>query len=166
MVDNPPLQQRIIGWQSWRFGVTGFLYWSAHRAHWDQRTSYEPPSADCGSAKNGGDGTLLYTIQGKHVPSLRLRHLADGMEDLQLLRILEERLARCDQAGLDPMDPQWREAREAARLALGQASALVYADYSNAHRLVQAYDKDPARMLAARRSIVNAALRLNSLLDP
>ena len=160
MVDNSPLQQRIIGWQSWRFGVTGFLYWDTIRAHWDNRTEYAPPSADCGSVHNGGDGTLLYHIDGKWTPSLRLRHLADGMEDLQLVRMLEELWNENEEAGPGPDSPAWREACQAARLALGRASRLAYTDHANAARLVEAYDKDPGELMATRQDLADAIMAM------
>jgi len=165
MVDNDPQQQRIIGWQSWRFGVTGFIYWETMRAHWDGSPEYDPPSADCGSMNDGGDGTLIYLIGGKWVASLRLRHLADGMEDLQYIRLLERLLVECDEAGLDPTSTEWREARIAARRALGRASKVTYADYSNSTRLVEAYTKDPNELLSARSDIAQAIMTLEELLS-
>jgi len=165
MVDNNPLQQRIIGWQSWRLGVTGFLYWETTRAHWDKLTTYDPPSADCGSMVNGGDGTLIFNIAHQWVPSLRLRHLGDGMEDLQYLQLLERLLSECDEFGWGPTSTEWHEARMAARRALGRASKITYADYSNSTRLVEAYIKDPNELLSARSDIAQAIMTLEKLLS-
>ena len=166
MVDNPPLQQRIIGWQSWRFGVTGFLYWDTLRAMWENRTQHQPPFTDCGSTNNGGDGTLVYRIAGQYVPSLRLRHLGDGMEDLQYIQLLETLMARLDRRrGLDPASATYRRARQAAKTALGRVGHLV-SERREAYskKRVQGHTLNPEQLLSARADLTQAILQIETLM--
>ena len=168
MVDNPPLQQRIMGWQSWRFGVTGFLYWETHRAMWENRTEQRRPFTDFGDTNNGGDGTLIYRVDGgQFVPSLRLRHLGDGMEDLQYLQLLQTLMAQLDrQRGSDSASETYLRARQAAKTALGKAAHLV-SERKEAYRKqrVEGHTLDPTRLLSTRDDMARAILQVKALTD-
>ena len=84
---------------------------------WEKRTEQRRPFTDFGDTNNGGDGTLIYRVDGKFVPSLRLRHLGDGMEDLQYIGLLESMTKK--------LDRKHGQARQAAGAALRRAESLL-----------------------------------------
>ena len=81
---------RALGWLAWRYGIDGFLYWTA--THWHE---VDDPYRDPGTynetdAVGNGDGVLVYPggpigRPGMPVPSVRLLQLRDGIEDHDLL---------------------------------------------------------------------------------
>ena len=90
-LDFPVLNYRIPMWGSWRYQMTGLLYWSA--VYWervndpwlDQLTIY---------GRYNGDGSLLYPgadagIDGP-VTSIRLKNIREGMEDYEYFKILTD----------------------------------------------------------------------------
>ena len=90
-LDFPVLNYRIPTWGSWRYQMTGLLYWSVVfwgqvKDPWlDQLTIY---------GRYNGDGSLLYPgadagIAGP-VTSIRLKNVREGMEDYEYFRILED----------------------------------------------------------------------------
>lgn len=90
-LDFPVLNYRIPTWGSWRYQMTGLLYWSVVfwervRDPWiDQLTIY---------GRYNGDGSILYPgsdagIAGP-VGSIRLKNIREGMEDYEYLKILAD----------------------------------------------------------------------------
>ena len=81
---------RALGWLAWRYGIDGFLYWTA--THWQE---VEDPYRDPGTYNEtdvvgNGDGVLVYPggpigLPGTPIPSVRLFQLRDGIEDHDLL---------------------------------------------------------------------------------
>ena len=99
-VDRPPyweidfslLSYRIAPWLSYRYGITGLLYWST--CYWgnSNRNPWDNPTH--GDHWNG-EGMLFYPgteagIDGP-VASVRLKNLRDGMEDYEYFVLLKER---------------------------------------------------------------------------
>ncbi|MCW2962276.1 MAG: uncharacterized protein JWM90_2663 [Thermoleophilia bacterium] len=81
---------RALGWLAWRYGVDGFLYWSAN--HWNEVTDpwRDPATYVETDAVGNGDGVLLYPgapigQPGIPAPSVRLLQLRDGIDDHDLL---------------------------------------------------------------------------------
>lgn len=85
------IRHRILFWQQYQRDVEGFLYWNSIYCEkgnpWEtSKTWYKYESA--------GDGCLIYP--GKYmdidepVATLRLKNVADGMEDYAYLRLCEE----------------------------------------------------------------------------
>lgn len=97
VVDAPGTRARIMGWLAFAHGIRGELYWDTVQAYAPKGAPRDPwdGSSLYGFGGNG-DGTLLYPgtparIGGtSHVPieSLRLRHIRDGLEDYELLRLV------------------------------------------------------------------------------
>jgi hypothetical protein len=90
-LDFPVLNYRIPMWGSWRYQMTGLLYWSVifwERVNdpWlDQLTIY---------GRYNGDGSILYPgadaeIAGP-VTSIRLKNIREGMEDYEYFKVLED----------------------------------------------------------------------------
>lgn len=106
-LDYPALDARIIGWLSWKLGVSGFEYWSA--ASWGKNTR---PVAAIESAwiakafgEYNGDGYLLYPGPDRSIlSSIRLEALRDGLEDYEYLAILRRLVAAAKAKGGNPQE--------------------------------------------------------------
>jgi hypothetical protein len=91
-LDFPLLNYRVPMWISWRFGITGLLYWSttnwaSTRDVWTNPLTFDD--------QYNMEGSLLYPgvdagIQGL-VASIRLKEIREGLEDYEYLRLLAER---------------------------------------------------------------------------
>ena len=94
-LDFPVLNYRIPMWISWRFDITGLLYWSATNwsSTWDVWTNpltYRD--------QYNMEGALLYPgvdagVQG-FITSIRLKEIREGLEDYEYLKILAQRPVR------------------------------------------------------------------------
>jgi hypothetical protein len=93
MVDAPAIENRIMGWLSYRYRVTTELYYDTtymytHGDPWQSVYAYG----------NNGDGTLFYpgkpSVVGgtRDIPiaSLRLKMVREGREDYEYLRMLAD----------------------------------------------------------------------------
>ena len=110
-IDYPALDHRAYYWQTYALGIQGVLFWAAHYYHRGQ----DPWQNPIGLVPNAnGDGYLLYPRDEGFVPSLRLKILRDGVEDFDLLKLLEQRVA--DMTARTPQDPRLAEARSLLRL--------------------------------------------------
>lgn len=84
-------QNRATAWRSYFDGNKGFLYWSvnAFSSLYPLRGRSDLPA---------GDGILVYPGQSFStecfLPSLRLERFADGLEDYDLLKMVERRTSR------------------------------------------------------------------------
>ena len=96
-VDENGLDHRVLFWQQYRYGVSGFLYWCTN--YWiktnDPWTDVDTKTL---SYPVYGEGILVYPgekvgIDGP-VASLRLKCIRDGMEDYGLLSLAEQTLGR------------------------------------------------------------------------
>jgi Domain of unknown function (DUF4091)/Family of unknown function (DUF6067) len=94
-LDFPLLNYGIPMWVSWRFGITGLLYWSA--TNWASSSDVWTDPVTYENQYNM-EGSLLYPgtdggIQG-FIPSIRLKLIRDGLEDYEYLTILAQRRGR------------------------------------------------------------------------
>lgn len=143
MVDHSPALNRAMGVLAFRHEVEGELYFNTVEA-WNPGPRGEParPWESLWRFHGNGDGTLFYPgtperIGGKgHVPveSLRLKHLRDGLEDYEYLKLARD-LGLGVQAGqaaaslaskpyLIERDPdRWRQVRERLADQIEQAAA-------------------------------------------
>ncbi len=75
------------GVRSWGMNRHGFLYWASNP--WGGIYGYE--NGKWTVKRTNGDGGLLYpTENGKTWASIRLKHLRDGVEDYEYLRLLSQ----------------------------------------------------------------------------
>eukprot|EP01121_Diplochlamys_sp_Union-15-3_P017151 TRINITY_DN5980_c0_g1_i1.p1 TRINITY_DN5980_c0_g1~~TRINITY_DN5980_c0_g1_i1.p1 ORF type:complete len:562 (-),score=59.54 TRINITY_DN5980_c0_g1_i1:77-1762(-) len=97
MVDHTAVTNRIMSWMSYLYNMQGELYWSINWA-----SGYQNPWTDIYFANGNGDGTMTYpgtpTAVGgtSNIPiaSIRLKHIRDGLEDMEYFRLLEKKLGR------------------------------------------------------------------------
>ena len=84
--DTPPCGIRMLAVGAARFGYDGFLHWAANF------NTYKNAPADEPNSFAAGEGTYIHADgSGRPVPTVRLKTLADGMEDWTMLLMLEER---------------------------------------------------------------------------
>ena len=88
-IDMAPLNYRSPLWLSWKYDITGFLYWSS--VYWGKSKTLE--QAWMTPLYNGfwGEGTLLYPgkpagIEG-FVPSIRLKLYREAEEDYEYMTL-------------------------------------------------------------------------------
>ncbi|HWV38826.1 MAG TPA: DUF4091 domain-containing protein, partial [Vulgatibacter sp.] len=100
VIDAPGTRARIMGSLAFAHGIGGELYWDTVQAYAPKGEPRDPwDGASLFGFGGNGEGTLLYPgtpsrIGGSsHVPveSLRLRHIRDGLEDYELLRLVAAR---------------------------------------------------------------------------
>ena len=87
--------QRQLAWQQKYFGIDGYLYYAINIWQ-DGHGGWDSIPADSPSGKCWGDGQLMYNGNkyGLDVPvaSIRMYIFRDGVEDYQMLTMLEEKL--------------------------------------------------------------------------
>ena len=88
-------RHRLLFWQQYQQNLTGLLYWSS--VYWEKANPWFS-AVTWNSWEACGDGSWFYPGPGaglnEPVPSLRLKNIADGLEDYDLLRMAEERFGR------------------------------------------------------------------------
>ena len=111
-VDFPAIDPRIHFWLTYRYKLTGVLYW---------RVNCWPAGKDVAAeAHDFGDGYLYYPDEAGPIPSIRIKMVRDGAEDYELLKLLEARDPACELLRLEtwcpntmdyPLDPRELEKR-------------------------------------------------------
>ncbi len=110
-LDSPQIDPRILGWQLYQYGCTGFYYWRASQLggntqddtpeqKWPNRP-WDTATSDVASQHN--DGQLIYPgPDGKPWSSIRLENLRDGADDYDYLVILRRYVDKLKGAGAYP----------------------------------------------------------------
>ncbi len=99
-VNDEGIVSRVLFWQFYQRDIEGFLYW--HSSYYSQLGNGGDPWKSVDTFGNGiyGDGILLYTGNGiglpktTPVPSIRLKIIRDGIDDIELLYMAEELFGR------------------------------------------------------------------------
>lgn len=96
-IDNPALEHRLALWMSHTLGAQAVFIWSGYSSRfaddfWQTLTLSDQPSSFPYAGVHNGNGWLVYPAPsgGGVVPSVRLKVLRDGMEDLALLAAAQE----------------------------------------------------------------------------
>ena len=150
--DHPAVTHRIRFWMLWKHRVQGSLYWSTtywRTNPWHDAASIPPKGGFWGN----GDGYLLFPpVREKSaepvltgpIDTIRWELIREGLEDIEWLYTLEERLAATS---------RWRVlARRQAQSALRAARRLV--------PTLTDYEMDPDRLYQVRLRIGEAIERL------
>ena len=100
--EYPPLEARVLAWQTHQNGVDGFLYWAVN--HWggidsplDESDTYFPDVNTRSKFDMPGDGVLAYPGKDHILPGLRLASVRDAVEDYEWL----QEASRRDRAATD-----------------------------------------------------------------
>jgi hypothetical protein len=145
LIDNEAIEHRIAFWLAWKYKIKGMLIWAGNndwekrgidRSNWE-KTGWELPSPDMPlpypyAGVHNGNGYLIYP---GHYPSIRMKILRDGMEDLGYLKILDEAMVREKNKNLK---------KQAQQILSVSPELLVNSHYFN---------RDPSALLAERERI-------------
>ena len=137
MIDVDSVSNRVMAWMSYKYEMQGELYWGTNYADETYTAAGNSSWEQQWLAGGNGDGSLTYpgrseVIGGSSfipIASQRLKHIRDGIEDLELMYALEDRTGSRD-AGLAIVNDFIRSAYD--------------------------FDHAPGKMLAARAALVAA----------
>lgn len=87
-IDYPGLDHRLLYWQMFQQGITGFLYWEI--CYWQ----VDPWQSTLTYPGGNADGSLLYPGPQGPVDSVRWELVRDGTEDYDMLVMLKEAAAK------------------------------------------------------------------------
>ena len=92
----PSRRNRILGIQLYKFDIQGFLHWGYNFYNTGLSTAAVNPYevSDAGCSFPSGDAFSVYPYQDGAVPSLRMKVFYEGLQDLRLLRLLEQKIGR------------------------------------------------------------------------
>lgn len=98
--EYPPIEGRILAWQTYLKDADGFLYWHVNYWHQpqnpqlDESDTYFPDWHTACKLRMPGDGILLYPGRRGILPSVRLAQVRDGIEDYEIMKLAEARVGR------------------------------------------------------------------------
>jgi len=99
LISNTSARTRVLGVQMYRYKALGFLQW-AYNFYYDRLSAgiVDPRSNPGGYKQIPGAAFLAYPLPGggKHhvAPSIREKLMAEAMDDLRALKLLESRIGR------------------------------------------------------------------------
>ncbi len=137
VADRPAVDHRVIYWLAWKYGLNGVGFWaiSAWPKGWqdwpDKPWPVNTLSKFPYSGQHNANGFLCYPYRGRVLPSLRLKVLRDGMDDVEYLMLLR----KMSRGKATPRD------KELLAVPPEVAMHLRY------------YEKDPSAILSVRRQI-------------
>jgi hypothetical protein len=120
-IDYPLIDVRLLHWVNFKYGLTGYLHWGLN--YWVNEDPFGQlePDWDGGNYLPPGDSHIIYPGNRGPISSIRFEALRDGVEDFELLRLLEKKDAKKARAIVDSvvrsltdyvMDPaEFRKAR-------------------------------------------------------
>ena len=92
----PSSRNRIIGAQMYYYGIEGFLHWGYN--FWNSQYSRYVINPYCITDANGafpsGDPFLVYPGKYAPIPSIRLEVFLEGLQDMRLYTLLEEKIGK------------------------------------------------------------------------
>jgi hypothetical protein len=137
-IESDLVEARMLGWQSWQYDIKGFLYYASNRWPGAKRVIYDAdfPLLQFNPAtfeNVNGDGNLMYPGENDILASLRLKNIRDGIDDMALLKLAENKF--------------------------GRKITLEYVQQIS--RSLNNFDHDAAKMLKTRRELLNALDKKN-----
>ena len=128
-LDHSLLKTRILHWINWRYHLTGYLHWGLN--YWTEDPFKQ---AQLGTYPPG-DAFIVYPGADGPLDSLRWEQMREGLQDFELLWLLDQRTKETG-----------KDAGKADRICADLVpDPLTYA-------------RQPARLRAARRAIIDAIL--------
>jgi hypothetical protein len=113
-IDFPLLDFRVPMWISWRYGLTGILYWSPVWWSVTEDAWTDPVTYRAGGDVYNGEGSLFYpgAAAGMDGPvvSMRMKQIREGFEDYEYLKLLADRVGSATVRELvQGIAPSWME---------------------------------------------------------
>ncbi|MDR2037043.1 MAG: DUF4091 domain-containing protein [Bacteroidales bacterium] len=87
-IELPLLQTRYLHWINYKYNATGYLHWGLN--YWEKDQLTKDMSRDRGKLP-AGDHCIIYPGYRKLYSSIRFEAMRDGIDDYQLLKMLEEK---------------------------------------------------------------------------
>jgi hypothetical protein len=87
-VDYPLIKTRILPWICFKWGFSGYLHWGFNHWRGDPFQELEPHHAGS-SHLPAGDAWIVYPGERTVLDSIRHEAFRDGLEDYELLKILQ-----------------------------------------------------------------------------
>lgn len=145
MLDFPATDHRLIFWMCWKYRVDGFLYYSPNRwgrnSDGDLRWPNREWDPDVGNfTGRNGCGQLLYPGAQGPIGSIRYELMRDGIEDWELLHLLDGLTARLEKTGTH------RDLMAQCRAMLDIDARIIR---DNRH-----FSDDPGLLLAERKELL------------
>ena len=158
-IDYPAIDHRIIFWLTWKYDISGVLYYSLNR--WITNYSSgkgrwpEVPWNTHTWGEHNGDGQLIYPgPEGLPYSSIRLEVIRDGIEDYEYLHLLE-RLAR---------ELEWSRLED-AETYLRSADGLIERIQERVVSRPDDYLRTNDQLLDYRRMVAGQIVRLKTILE-
>lgn len=137
-IERPGIEHRIMFWQAYREGATGFLYWAVNWWAVLPQNWQENPIIKSDKGRNHGDGVLFYPAPGFEVwPSIRAAMVRDGIEDYEYLVLLKKLTAELKQ-----------KKNGAYQKLINRAEALCNINEITTH--IDRYTKSPEKLFSHR----------------
>jgi hypothetical protein len=91
-IELPLLKTRYIHWINYKYNIPGYLHWGLNFWHpegaFGEQTSIQ---YEGGNVLPGGDGWIIYPMDGKLLSSIRFDAMRNGIVDYELFRMLEKK---------------------------------------------------------------------------
>lgn len=87
-IEQPLIQTRLLHWINFKYDVTGYLHWGLN--YWEKNQLHIDASRDRGKLP-AGDNCIIYPGYRKLYTSIRFEAMRDGIDDYQLLKMIEEK---------------------------------------------------------------------------
>ncbi|MGN0867390.1 MAG: glycoside hydrolase domain-containing protein [Oligosphaeraceae bacterium] len=135
-LDLPPAAWRILAWATFKYNFDGILYWAT--AFLNNQDPRRNNNYSC-----NGDGVLMYDLpDGSPIPSIRLKVIADSMEDYEYLVLLKKCVAKHQD------NPEMAPLVEKARDLLAMKEIFRYLDdYALEEDAYQSFRQDAGEVL-------------------
>ena len=117
LIDRPVMDRRMLGFQMWKYNLSGILHYALDRQWEDPEALISPQLRYPDGRIIFGSGLIMYPdTNGVPTPSIRIDTTRDALEDYEYLCMLEK---------LIKADPTSPEAKEAAVYMKNAANKLV-----------------------------------------
>ncbi len=133
LIDYPWIDSRVPFWMLWKYGVTGYAYWTVN---WWLEEPFNCFEDAVVMGKANGDGLMIYPGKDGPIDSVRWELTRDGIEDYEYFVVLSRLVDKAKQKGVSG------EALKSAEEALAGLDEVVQSAIE--------YTKDPALLTAAR----------------
>jgi len=142
-LDQPLVKTRVLHWISYLYDMDGYLHWGLNYF-----AAGADPYSEEGVSKDLplGDRAIMYPGRNGPVGSLRWSAMRDGLQDYELLRVLESRLASLKQSRADRTE--WLDPRQRP-LELCRRVAASFYDYTRQPEVLLATRREAAREIEA-----------------
>lgn len=93
-IDYPLIDVRLLHWVNFKYGLTGYLHWGLN--YWRNEDPFGQLEPDWGGGNYlpPGDSHIIYPGKRGPISSIRFEALRDGVEDFELLKLLEKKDAK------------------------------------------------------------------------